>query len=404
MNGGEFRRSAWRWLGAALWLWAFFMAGSAVYTVQARASRTAWEFELVLPQGGHLKKGDPVYLATPHGYRHAGEVVTASKSADGGRIAIQPAIAEKLNASVRALYWVTPLSAEGAVKALLPRAVRSKIACQIDSDWETKEDALAEVWRPLVTTVALDYLDILGDEIIVAWQRHESELQAIGDRHARVFMTKWPAIQERLNPILQQHLIPLLGELIANAVAEAPKVEMALLVARGKHSEAYEVMLNWLAGYLATLPDADRDRLGNAVRETWQAAKYDQALSALIRSIGQDLAEDDELRATLAQVYREAVAENPRTAEFVRRRILESEPIREQMYVFLELFAPAAQTVLEVSFFDDRGRTRPEVVQLVRSVSLGRRIAWITLENRGPDAPAINPGAKLHAELGDVHR
>ena len=100
----------------------------------------------------------------------------------------------------------------------------------------------------------------------------------------------------------------------------------------------------------------------------------------------------------LAQIHREAVAENPRTAEFLRTEVLESPRIREQMYAFIEAFAPTARSVLAMCLFDETGRTRNEIVHLLRSAALGRNVAWVTLEPGGPDGGALKAGSVLKAD------
>ena len=41
------------------------------------------------------------------------------------------------------------------------------------------------------------------------------------------------------------------------------------------------------------------------------------------------------------------------------------------------------QRVAAICLFDENGATRPEVVHLVRSIALQRRVSWVTLENVG---------------------
>jgi hypothetical protein len=401
MRAREIRRKAWQALGAALWVWALGIVVISVHTVRGRVTRAAHGIELELPAGCRLAKGDVLYLATEHGYQYAGEVSSSPTSSHRARAALDPLAAAKIHAATQAYYWETPLSAEASVRALLPPAIGKRIAETFSQDWQAQEAKLGEVWRPLVTDVALAYADLLAAELAVAWRRHEDALRVIGERHFQSFLVRWPALQERARPILERHLIPLLGELIANAVSEAPKVEIAWLVAQGKHAEAYARMLDWLAGYLATIPEADRERLARAVDESWQMARDDEVLISIVSAMGREVADDDELRAVLATIYREAVADNPRTAEFLRGQILESPEIRGQMYALLEAFAPTARTVLGVGLFDTRGRTRPEVVQMIRSLFLGRRIAWITLEPRQETDRPIEVGAVLRVERGD---
>jgi hypothetical protein len=183
------------------------------------------------------------------------------------------------------------------------------------------------------------------------------------------------------------------------AIAEAPKVNIAWSVARGRSDEAFRCMLDHLAEYLATMPEDDKVELAEALRRTWETARNDEILGSRLARIGRGIVEDQNLRNVLAEIHREAVSENPRTAEFLRTEVLESPRIREQMYLFIETFAPTVRSVLALCLFDETGRTRSEIVHLLRSAALGRNVAWVTLEPGGLSGAELEPGSVLMGHL-----
>ncbi len=386
-------------LGTGLWLAAAWALAGSIYTVRARVARPIQTIQLDLPGESGLAVGDGVFLSTDAGLEHIGEVREVSGDDVSVSLAVTPGTIERLTASANATCWRTPLGAEDAVTALLPPEIQHRIGRRIVDDWKDHHEQIAATWAPLAGELASAYLEAIGGDIEASFDRHEEELWAITQKHAREVAAAWPDIQEQLGPILERHLTPVLGRLMDDAVADAPKVSIGWSIARGKTAEAYQQMLDWLGEYLATMPENDKDQLDAALRKTWLEARDNAALSETLAKIGQGIVHDEELRETLSVIYREAVAQNPKTAEFFRSEILESQRVRKQMYAFIEAFAPTARRVLALCLFDDTGRTRPEVVHFIRSTALGRRVAWVTLEPGGDDNAPFASGVAITASL-----
>lgn len=387
-------------LGGGMWLVALLLLVLSIQTVLARIGREVRPIRVELPDQAKLSNGDPVYLNTTWGLRQIGEVSQSRRGS--ATLAINPQALGELNEGLTATYWRTPLSAEATVDGLLPFAIRAKIACLIAHDWQSKEEELARLWQPLVADLAMAYLEILTEEVESTWTANRSAMDAVVASHLKELSRQWPEVQRQLRPIFQEHLTPVLGKMVADAITEAPKVEIAMLMARGKHGEAFEHMFDWLVGYLGTISDEDRNRLNDAFVATWEAAKRDPALASSIDTVFRPLIEDPELRGLLSNMYRQAFADSPRTLEFFHERVLGDPQIRAQSYGFIEAFAPTTRTVLSLCIFDDQGTTRPEVVHLVRAVSLGRRVAWVTLTNPDPPMAPFASNRVLIATHGDA--
>ena len=387
-------------LGAVLWLLAIWALAKSVQTVRTRALRPTQELTLRVPHGSRLETGDLVFLTNDRGLERVGEVMNGAGGDNLVNIAIEPATFRGLNTSTRATYWQTPLGVEDAVNALLPPAIQRDVAAEILEGWQQYDEQLATAWGPIVSELVAAYLEAIGNDIETSFRRREDELWSISKRHSQAFVTEWPAMQERLRPILREHLTPVLARLMNDAIAEAPKVSIAWNVVRGRNAETYQLMLDWLTDYLADMPEADKAEMTEAIRTTWETVRQDAVLVEQFAGIGRGILDDRELRRVLTDIYREAIAENPRTAECIQNQVLHSEDLRARMYELIELFAPTAQRVAALCLFDESGATRPQIVHLVRSIALRRPVAWVTLTTSDSDAAALGPGTILPAGVG----
>ncbi|MEK6677354.1 MAG: hypothetical protein AABZ47_17090 [Planctomycetota bacterium] len=376
--------------GALVWIAALGMVFSSVKTVQSRVARSVQLLFVDLPEGAKVSVGDPVFRRTARGLIRIGETTAVVKDEKVGRdrceLAILPNAFAELNASVQVTCWKTPLDAEAAITSLLPVEVWRQATELIKGDWHSKEEAIVYVWRPMILELFSEYLSLVVDDLRAAGRRHEGEVWILAEEHAMELTSQWPVIQERLSPILQKHLNPVLGRLIHLAATDAPKVEIALLLAGGHHADAFHRMLDFLAGYLANMPEEHRLDLLEAIHDTWKAAHEDTVIHRIFLKTWTDVAEDRRLQEVLLAIYREAVADNPRTREFLRKRVLESREVQDRFYDLVEAFGPTASNVVALCLFDEQGATRPEVVSLLRSTSLGRTLTWITID--APDATA----------------
>lgn len=392
-----------RVLGAAVWLTALGLAAGSVFTVKARTSRPHQSLVLDVAPHTRLFAGDPVFLATDVGLEQIGEVRRGDPSGEI-ELAIGLEAFGRLNRSTQAVYWQTPLSAEEAIDALLPPVLQRQAAERIAADWRRHADALEATWFPIAAELLASFLETVRGDMEEALLRHEDELWDIARYHGQSISAAWPAIQRQLLPILQEHLTPVLGRLMNDALVAAPTMNVAASIAMGKHVEAYQQVLDWMAGYLAAMPERDRAEVAKAIQRTWDAARSDAVLQDILSGIRRELLADERLPRVLTQVYREAVSWNPQAAEFVRLQLLQSPRIRRQLYELIELFAPTVRDIVALCLFDDQGGTRPEIVHLVRSIALRRKVAWVTLETRDPYAPALAPGALLRALSGGGKR
>ena len=381
-------------LGGLLWVCAMGMVIGSVHTVRARTHRHASLLTLCVPHAVGLLPGDQVFLTTNAGLERIGEVTHVGEN-DRIELALSPEAFTRLDTFTQATCWRTPLSAEQTLPSLLPKMVQRRVAERIAMDWRQHEDQLSEAWMPLARELASAYFSAISDDVEASFRRHQEEVWAITRTRARAIAAEWPAIEEQLGPILQEHLTPVLGRLMQEALSDAPKISIAWSVARGQHADAFQHMLDWLANYLATMSDQDKDELATALQCTWDAARADPMLADRLSQIGRGILEDPQLRDVLTRIFREAVVENPETAAFLQREVKESPRVRAEMYAFIEAFAPTARSVLAVCLFDEEGRTRPEIAHLLRWASLGRNVAWVTLETGGGDHTALSAGSTL---------
>lgn len=385
-------------LGILCWVALCWMIVASAGTVGKHVARPVESLALAVDGDTGLSRGDAVYLVSSHGLEQVGEVFSAIPSSGRVRLRLEQGTGARLTSNTKATCWHTPLAAEDVLPALLPRAIQQRIAQCIARDWQDHEGRLAAAWAPVASELAHAFLDIIAVDVQESIHVRRDELLAIAHQHAQELARDWPEIQSRVNPIIERHLTPVLGRLMNDAISEAPKITIAWHVAKGETAEAYQAMLNWLGDYLVAMPDADRKELERAFQNTWEAIRNDPVLAEHMADLGRRILNDPQLRDTLTAIYREAIVENPKTADLLRRRLLESETVRSHMYDFLETFGPTARSAMAILLFDDRGRTRPEVVQFIRSTTLRRQVAWVTLDAGEKIAPPFDLSTVLQAD------
>lgn len=385
-------------VGAAMWLGTIALTAASAYGVYARAVRATAPIILRVDGAHGLAPGDSVYARSENGLVRVGEVARVEPI---GRVelAVTPGAARGYVASTRAVCWRTPLSVEDSIHALLPPAARVRIAEALREDWLLHKEEWAATWGPLAGELASAYIRAVGEDVAASVRVREDALWDVARRHGRVAAEAWPAIQQRLTPILQEHLTPVLSRLMNDALDEAPKTRIAWGVIRGHNADVFRHVLDWLADYLAHMPDKDKAELSLAVRRSWQAARSDPVLVEHIGALARNIRNDAALRDLIVDIYREAIVDNPRSRDFLRDQVRRSPRVREQMYRFIETIGPTARRVASICLFDERGRTRPEVVHWLRSAALRRHVAWVTLDRGDPDDPPLPAGAVLTAEL-----
>lgn len=366
-------------LGCVIWLAAIAAVGGSMYTVCCRILRPVATVRIAAPEGHGLAAGDTVFLATKGGWQRIGEVDSVRPETIA--LAIEPEMADKLDVA-SATCWRTPLSAEETVSTLLPEDIQNQVADIFSQAWRDRGGELTEIWKPIAAELAMSYLELIGDELKLSIQSHRSDIRAIGMKHMRDAGQDWPEIRRRLRPILQTHLTPVLGRLTSKAFADAPKAGILWNVAQGNHGLAYEQLLDWLGEYIANMSEKDRRELGEAVAAAWNAAKQDRELGDCLKRMGKRLSEDKKLDQLVRDIWRETIAENPQTADFLRQKIVDDAHVRREMYRTVELLGPTMKNVLAATLFDKSGITRPEVVRFVRSAALGRKMAWVTFHQR----------------------
>ncbi len=351
-----------------------------MWTVGHRMLRRTTAIRVPAPKEHGLAIGDTVFLATDSGLHRVGEVGSVTHDT------ISLSIDQKFGdlADTLATCWRTPLSAEKTVSTLLPRDIQDQVVARISQAWRYRGGELAEIWKPIAADMAVAYIRLIGDELGSSIRQHSDDMKVIGQEHLRRLGEDWPAIQLWLRPILQEHLAPTISRLASDALSDAPKAQIAWNMAKGEHDVAYKLMFDWLGDYVADMPEDDRRELYRAIGKTWDAVQQNKELTARFEEILKRIHDDERIHRLLADIYRETMTENSRTIDFLRERAIDDPHVRQEVYRTLELLGPALKDMLAATMFDKSGTTRPEVVHLVRSIALRRKVAWVTLRAGTP--------------------
>jgi hypothetical protein len=328
-----------------------------------------------------------------------GEVSTLPAD-DQALLAIVPHHMDNLTSRTTAACWHTPLSVEDAISGLMPADIQARIGRRIAEDWKLHEDALVAAWKPIAARLTREFIATIAPQVERALKAREEELLAVGADAMNEIAREWPVIQERLNPILQQHLTPVLSELLDDALDQAPKAKLAWYISINRNDRAFKLILDWLSNYLAKVSEADKEQLAVALRRTWDAAGRDAMLVGRVRTLMQRIREDPRLGDLISGIYQDAIGQNPLTSEFMRERILQSNEIQQELYRFIEVFAPTARHIARTILFSSHdGQARPEVVYLLRSVALDREVGWVTLRSTAADPAPLLEDTVLQAAV-----
>lgn len=376
-------------VGLLLWLAAGTVVIGSFNTVQRRVERNTENVSIALPPEVRVRPGDAVYLSSDAGLQHVGEVASVDEEGGEAALALEPGTRGRLNATSTATCWEAPLPVEEALPVLFPRSIQDRMAAELVEEWGKRKVRMMAAWAPVVRNLAETYVDLIRHDIQLALERRNDDLWQISKKHGEEVIASWPRLQRALGPIMEEHLTPVLSRLLNDAIAEAPKISIAWSVARGRNEEAYQKMLNFLGEYLATISTSDKAELERAIERTWRHAKDDQRLQQEVAALARSVLEDQELRTLITEVYEEAIVDNPRTTAFLRNRVLESPEVKGHLYDLVEEIAPMAEQMLTIWLFDTKGRTRPEIVQFVRSTALDRNVSWVTLERGDRNGPAL---------------
>ena len=147
-------------LGAAMWLAAAAVTGGSAYTVGHRMLRPTATIRIPAPKMHRLAPGDTVFFATKSGLRRVGEVGSIQR--DTITLSVDPKFGDFTGG--QATCWLTPLSAEEVISALLPMDIRERVEAHVAQVWRDRGDELMEIWKPIAANLAMAYIRLIGDK------------------------------------------------------------------------------------------------------------------------------------------------------------------------------------------------------------------------------------------------
>lgn len=143
-----------------MWLAAVVATGGSAYTVGHRMLRPTATIRIPAPKRHGLAPGDTVFLATKSGLRRVGEVGSVQR--DTITLSVDPKFGNLTGN--QATCWLTPLSAEEVVSALLPADIRERAEAHVAQVWQERGGELMEIWKPIAANLAMAYIRLIGDE------------------------------------------------------------------------------------------------------------------------------------------------------------------------------------------------------------------------------------------------
>ncbi len=347
------------------------------------------------PERVDLAVGDPIFtIDAQRQFRQVGEVW--SLEAEGQWLAerrgdVQAAqllfypSAGALSARRQVSFVRTPTSLTWVVERLLPPERRAQIEAELRQLYESQRDQVARELLPILERSFRDASAVIEQELPQVIERHQSELNALGERYRRTLM------RDEIVPLVKQEIWPL--------VRNEAEPEL-----RSVGRELWQRLSLWRFGwrilYDATpLPDrqltdkewnrfVDQDAMPilnahvpqfiEVVNSIVRELEKNPAVRQTLRRGVEQLLSDPELRRVAQAIFREAVVDNPRV-----RAALEqpwSEPAtRHTLKQIGDRIEPALRRMGDMVFGTRSDGITDEFAAVLRLQILGKDKRWFVL-------------------------
>lgn len=371
----------------------------------ASGSRRQVEFCCATPLV--LRAGDPIFVVEgPQQVRQVGEiraVYTADSPAPQQFVwavradALLYPDAPPLDGA-RLDYYETPTSMAWIVATLLPPEKRAQVAQQLRDTLTEHEGQLLAILRPLIEQSLREGIVVLEEDVRLAIDRHQPELDALGARYQREIFERQllPLVEQEVWPIVVFHAEPVVTE-VGREIWEraslwrfgwrylydkSPLPDKAMVQAEWKRflaDDAIPVLERHTADFVAVEQRIVADVVANPrVRDALRESAIQVAL-------------DPELQRIAGQVVREAVLDNPRLHEAMNRR-WNSPESRRALEAASERLEPAIRRIGDLLFGTPAEGITPEFAQVLRNQILGKDRRWLVVERLPSDQPAAAGG------------
>ncbi len=392
------------WLGlgtAAVWAvrWGTPLAeGTAANTGgrlwQAIAARGRWlSFENArrLP----LRVGDPVYQeAEPGRLVHVGHVY-ALVDEEGkqhlhgkfprGVVYLTPEA--RLQGGVRLEHYRADLSIAAGVQMLFPPEKRQQVQRLLVRHWQQQRREMLDTLRPVIEHTLKQTLAVLQEDLARELRRREPQLRQLARRWEKSVLERHllPVLQEEVFPLAQREATPLAREIgmeLWDRVSLWRFGTAALLdsiTSGNRVDQEFDQFLQQEA--IPLLKRRSRELVHVARRIMQQALQRPNVRRALQRGL-EALADDEQFRRLLWEVFEQVVVNNPRLHRAVQQAIASPETQQALRHVARN-WEPVAQQIGALLLGTPEQGLTPELTRLLRLHVFGKDRRWLVLSGPG---------------------
>jgi hypothetical protein len=394
--------------GAALGLLAAWMLGTTDASAAARrhwwssvkeysvGSRQSLELRLPAPQV--VAVGDPIFIA--HGDGRLEQVGEVSLLLDRGRrlpsrqarVARAEAIlypsAAHLRADLEVEYVSTPDSLAWVVETLLPPERKAQVAAEMSAALEAHRDEILAALRPIAEKSLRESLTVVEQDLPAAIARQRPELEAIGSRYHREILEKElvPLVQDEIWPIVRRR-----GEPTVNEVGKEIWKHVSLwrfgwryAVDRLPLTEDRRVQEEWqrfLNEEAMPILQAHTDDFLQVIEDILRDTSKDPEVREAFRRNMKYVVEDPQLQRVVWKIFREAIVDNPRLRETLKRNWTSPEA-QAAFHLASERFEPHVRRMGDTIFGTPERGITPEFAQVLRNQILHKDRRWFLLSVR----------------------
>ena len=297
-------------------------------------------------------------------------------------------------------------SVEWVVRTMMPPKMRAKIGALITDAWQSNQDELVSMFRPLIEESITDAGKIIQEDLKVAITNHRTEIDTLSLRYQKQVLEKEiiPLVREEIWPIVKEEAEPLaetIGQEIWQEVSvwrfgwryiydRSPLPEKKLTKKefdRFVDRKAVPIIENHLEDFI--------DVQKSMITRISANEKVKATFSKSVREIGND----PEFRELVASIIKEVLVDNQRLRESLKEK-WQSPAARKAMEIANKRLDPTVTEIGSTLFGSTKTAITPEFARVLRNKVLHKDKRWLTLHTKAAGNRDEDFAAKI-IEAGD---
>lgn len=303
-------------------------------------------------------------------------------------------------------YHSTPDTLAWVLQIMLPPEKRNEITQLITETYRDHQDELTTALSPIIQKTIEDSAKIIQEDLHVALQSRNEELQRVGNR-LQVDLVKEniiPLIRREIWPVIQREAKPILQEVGEEIWQEAsvwrfgwrylydysplPQQDLTLKeFNRFVRDTAVPILEDHAEDFL----EVQR----SVLREVSENPRVQKVVSESVR----EFIKDEDVQRLFAEIFQEVVVTNPRLRQ-VWEENWNSEEARDALALTNQRLEPTITKIGESLFGNPNKHITPEFSWALRSRIMRKDERWLVLVHT-PDAPPQQPRAVLDVVQGE---